>query len=96
MSKRWHALRRQLSMPETVSDLHGWSMLCAHLKNEQHCLLQGSLEKLGFISLHRLGTFLKSDLLPPAGYCTTLNDSAYTWGQGTSMAAPHVAGVAAM
>lgn len=25
-----------------------------------------------------------------------MNDSAYTWGTGTSMAAPHVAGVAAI
>ena len=83
-------------MSGTVHDLHGWSILCAHLKSEQCCLPQRSLEHQSFTSLHRLGTLLQSDLPPPAGRCTTLNDSAYTWGQGTSMAAPHVAGVAAM
>jgi subtilisin family serine protease len=28
--------------------------------------------------------------------CAQVNDSSYTWGSGTSMAAPHVAGVAAI
>lgn len=28
--------------------------------------------------------------------CAQVNDSSYTWGSGTSMAAPHVAGVVAM
>ena len=32
----------------------------------------------------------------PAGPCVSLNDSAYTWGTGTSFAAPFVAGVAAL
>ncbi|CAD7701558.1 unnamed protein product [Ostreobium quekettii] len=31
-----------------------------------------------------------------AGRCKNLTDSAYTWNEGTSMAVPHVAGVAAM
>ena len=31
-----------------------------------------------------------------AGRCTQLNNSAYTWGSGTSFAAPHVAGTAAI
>ena len=96
MSNRWHVLRCQFSTLETVHDLHGWSVLCAHLESEQRCLLQRSLDQLSFTSLHRPGALLKGDVPPPAGRCTTLNDSAYTWGQGTSMAAPHVAGVAAM
>ncbi|CAL5228885.1 g12100 [Coccomyxa viridis] len=28
--------------------------------------------------------------------CTQVNDTSYTWGSGTSMAAPHVAGVVAI
>ena len=71
-------------------------MLCAHLKSVQRCLLQSRLQQTCFTSLEGLCALLKSDLLPPTGRCTTLNDSSYTWGQGTSMAAPHVAGVAAM
>ncbi|KAK9820560.1 hypothetical protein WJX72_011655 [[Myrmecia] bisecta] len=31
-----------------------------------------------------------------AGRCPNVSDTAYTWGSGTSMAAPHVAGVAAI
>ena len=31
-----------------------------------------------------------------AGRCSVLNDTAYTWASGTSMAVPHVAGLAAM
>lgn len=70
-------------------------MLCAHQRNQQRCLLQSSLQQTS-TSLDRVCALLESDHLPPAGRCTTLNNSAYTWGQGTSMAAPHVAGVAAM
>lgn len=42
-------------------------------------------------TLHRLR--LECALL---GRCAQVNNSAYTWGTGTSMAAPHVAGVAAI
>ena len=31
-----------------------------------------------------------------ADRCDTLNDTAYAWASGTSMAVPHVAGVAAV
>ena len=72
-----------------------WHGLCAHLRSEQRSLLQSSLEQMSTL-LGRLCAHWKSELLPRAGYCPTLNDSAYTWGQGTSFATPHVAGVAAM
>jgi hypothetical protein len=39
---------------------------------------------------------LRGGLLGGADRCAQVNDSSYTWGSGTSMAAPHVAGVAAI
>ena len=66
-----------------------------HLRSGQRGLLQSSLQQMSTL-LGRLCAHWKSGLLPRAGYCPTLTDSAYTWGQGTSFATPHVAGVAAM
>ena len=80
--------------------------MCAHmflvtilLDAQRHLSMIGQLRKLSSSAALCMRMLQRAALtvsLLHEGRCPSLNDSAYTWDTGTSFAAPHVAGVAAI
>ena len=49
-----------------------------------------------FLATEIFGIALRANFIYSADRCPILNDTAYAWTSGTSMAVPHVAGLAAI